>query len=153
MSPLFGRKKEEEKPSKITSGCCDLCRFSSKVEENVSPESYKLLSRFILNPSTASKIIDPEDSLKNARKYEKAGDISSALRSYSEAFIGSLVKGAGMEMYREECIGFLERHGIESKVYAEVEDYRRPKPDDVKILSQSYIDFIGSMPKPGEKKK
>jgi len=152
MSPLFRRKKEEEKSSKITSGCCDLCRFSNKVKENVGPESYKLLSRFILNPSTASKI-DPEDSLKNARKYENAGDISLALRSYSEAFIGSLVKGAGIEMYREECIGFLERHGIESKVYAEVEDYRRLKPDDVKILSQSYIDFIASAPKPEEKKK
>jgi len=119
MSPLFQRKKEEE-----THKCnCEICRFSSVIEERLGPEWHETLSPFIWLPSTVRKI-NPEESLKEARKYETSGDLTAAVRHYTEAFIGAIAtEGTDVMKYGKVCIGFHERHPSLSTAYPSVKAY------------------------------
>ncbi len=149
MVSLFGKKKKGNGEILKAKPCCELCTFSSKVDEEFGhdPELREVISRFVRVPSRV-RDIDPEETLKEARKYERSGQTNLALRFYSEAFIAAVTKNSFLwKDYAKDCIRFLRKNEVNPKPYAGIGDYEQMlnMPSVTVTLRGLYIKAIGSI--------
>jgi len=154
MFPWFRKKEETKETEKKAYGCsCEICRFSSEVDKRITDaETRERVKAFVWLPSRVNKI-DSEKALEEAKKYENAGNIRSATESYSDAFMGALVKGTDLAKYANECVDFLEKTSDTTNYLARINDYKMllEKHDVAETLKKAYNDFLAANPEQEKK--